>query len=56
MEKNQVREDQIRNMKTVGPEYEYLVQIINLLYRQVTIPSLSFSFSHMIDAFLITRN
>lgn len=38
MEKNQVREDQIRNMKTVGPEYEYLVQIINLLYRQVKFP------------------
>ncbi|KAG0169007.1 hypothetical protein DFQ30_004059 [Apophysomyces sp. BC1015] len=34
-ELNKVREDQIRNMKNVGPEYEYLVQIINLLYRQL---------------------
>ncbi|KAI8381151.1 uncharacterized protein BYT42DRAFT_565449 [Radiomyces spectabilis] len=32
---NQLKEDQIRKMKTVGPEYEYLVQMINLLYRQL---------------------
>ncbi|KAI9318542.1 hypothetical protein BX666DRAFT_1929085 [Dichotomocladium elegans] len=34
-EMNKTRGDQIRKMKTVGPEYEYLVQIINLLYRQL---------------------
>lgn len=27
--------DQIRKMKNVGPEYEYLVQVVNLLYRQL---------------------
>ena len=32
---NQMRNDQIRKMNNVGPEYEYLVQMINLLYRQV---------------------
>ncbi|SAM09136.1 hypothetical protein [Absidia glauca] len=30
-----VRNDQIRQMKNVGPEYEYLVQMIHLLYRQI---------------------
>ncbi|KAF7728099.1 hypothetical protein EC973_006614 [Apophysomyces ossiformis] len=34
-ELNKLRDDQIRKMKNVGPEYEYLVQIINLLYRQL---------------------
>ncbi|KAI7869034.1 hypothetical protein BDF14DRAFT_1787237 [Spinellus fusiger] len=34
-ELNQLRDDQIRQMKNVGPEYEYLVQIVNLLYRQL---------------------
>ncbi|ORY93556.1 hypothetical protein BCR43DRAFT_497139 [Syncephalastrum racemosum] len=34
-EMNQMRDDQIRKMKNVGPEYEYLVQMINLLYRQL---------------------
>ncbi|KAL0088006.1 hypothetical protein J3Q64DRAFT_1723579 [Phycomyces blakesleeanus] len=34
-ELNQLKEDQIRQMKNVGPEYEYLVQIVNLLYRQL---------------------
>ncbi|KAI9491590.1 hypothetical protein BDB00DRAFT_832097 [Zychaea mexicana] len=34
-EMNQMRNDQIRKMKNVGPEYEYLVQMINLLYRQL---------------------
>lgn len=27
--------EQIRKMTNVGPEYEYLVQVINLLYRQL---------------------
>ncbi|KAI8340867.1 hypothetical protein BC941DRAFT_511166 [Chlamydoabsidia padenii] len=30
-----MRDDQIRQMKNVGPEYEYLVQMIHLLYRQI---------------------
>ncbi|OBZ80970.1 hypothetical protein A0J61_10982 [Choanephora cucurbitarum] len=32
---NHVQQDQIRQMKNVGPEYEYLVQVIHLLYRQL---------------------
>ncbi|KAI8049446.1 uncharacterized protein B0P05DRAFT_563735 [Gilbertella persicaria] len=32
---NSFKQDQIRQMKNVGPEYEYLVQVINLLYRQL---------------------
>ncbi|KAL1934587.1 hypothetical protein VTP01DRAFT_6769 [Rhizomucor pusillus] len=32
---NRLRDEQIRKMTTVGPEYEYLVQIVNLLYRQI---------------------
>ncbi|CAO3599587.1 unnamed protein product [Absidia cylindrospora] len=34
-ELHSVRDDQIRQMKNVGPEYEYLVQMIHLLYRQI---------------------
>ncbi|CAO3613424.1 unnamed protein product [Cunninghamella echinulata] len=30
-----LKNDQIRQMKNVGPEYEYLVQMIHLLYRQL---------------------
>ncbi|CAO3636383.1 unnamed protein product [Cunninghamella blakesleeana] len=30
-----LKNDHIRQMKNVGPEYEYLVQIIHLLYRQL---------------------
>jgi CTP synthase (UTP-ammonia lyase) len=33
---NHFQTDQVLAMKTVGPEYEYLVQMINLLHRQVT--------------------
>ncbi|KAI8363853.1 hypothetical protein EDC96DRAFT_511974 [Choanephora cucurbitarum] len=32
---NHVQQDQIRQMKNVGPEYEYLVQVIHVLYRQL---------------------
>ncbi|KAI8336651.1 hypothetical protein BC941DRAFT_376498 [Chlamydoabsidia padenii] len=32
---NQFQTDQVLAMKTVGPEYEYLVQMINLLHRQI---------------------
>ncbi|KAI8089596.1 uncharacterized protein BX664DRAFT_280669 [Halteromyces radiatus] len=32
---NQFQSDQVLSMKTVGPEYEYLVQMINLLHRQI---------------------
>ncbi|RUS12792.1 hypothetical protein BC937DRAFT_87014, partial [Endogone sp. FLAS-F59071] len=31
---NQIREDVIIKMNAVGPEYEYLVQMVNLLHRQ----------------------
>ncbi|KAG2196082.1 hypothetical protein INT46_011267 [Mucor plumbeus] len=34
-ELNNIKMDQIRKMKDVGPEYEYLVQVVNLLYRQL---------------------
>ncbi|CEP14186.1 hypothetical protein [Parasitella parasitica] len=34
-ELNNIKMDQIRKMKNVGPEYEYLVQVINLMYRQL---------------------
>ncbi|KAI8099581.1 uncharacterized protein BX664DRAFT_321648 [Halteromyces radiatus] len=34
-ELHSLRADQIRQMKNVGPEYEYLVQMIHLLYRQI---------------------
>lgn len=30
-----LKQEQITQMKSVGPEYEYLVQMINLLHRQV---------------------
>src|SRR4051794_22390906 len=36
-EVNQIREDAIIKMNAVGPEYEYLVQMVNLLHRQVII-------------------
>ncbi|KAG0183203.1 hypothetical protein DFQ29_008563 [Apophysomyces sp. BC1021] len=32
---NQWRQDQITKMQSVGPEYEYLVQTVNLLRRQI---------------------
>ncbi|SAL97422.1 hypothetical protein [Absidia glauca] len=32
---NHFQTDQVLAMKTVGPEYEYLVQMINLLHRQI---------------------
>ncbi|CAO3608931.1 unnamed protein product [Cunninghamella echinulata] len=32
---NQFHTDQVLQMKNVGPEYEYLVQMINLLHRQI---------------------
>ncbi|KAI8069360.1 hypothetical protein BC940DRAFT_297555 [Gongronella butleri] len=34
-ELNSLRDDPIRQMRSVGPEYEYLVQMIHLLYRQI---------------------
>ncbi|CAO3609419.1 unnamed protein product [Mucor fragilis] len=34
-ELNNIKMEQIRKMTNVGPEYEYLVQVINLLYRQL---------------------
>ncbi|KAL9559009.1 hypothetical protein PS6_001001 [Mucor atramentarius] len=34
-ELNNIKMEQIRKMANVGPEYEYLVQVINLLYRQL---------------------
>ncbi|KAL9560036.1 hypothetical protein MBANPS3_000151 [Mucor bainieri] len=34
-ELNNIKMEQIRKMINVGPEYEYLVQVINLLYRQL---------------------
>jgi hypothetical protein len=34
-ELNRFREEEIIKLKSVGPEYEYLVQMINLLHRQV---------------------
>ncbi|GAA5816151.1 hypothetical protein MFLAVUS_009677 [Mucor flavus] len=34
-ELNNIKTDQIRKMKQVGPEYEYLVQVIHLLYKQL---------------------
>lgn len=36
-EVNQIREDAIIKMNAVGPEYEYLVQMVNLLHRQVIV-------------------
>lgn len=30
-----LKQEQITQMKSVGPEYEFLVQMINLLHRQV---------------------
>lgn len=41
-ELNRFREEEIIKLKSVGPEYEYLVQLINLLHRQVNIFSCSF--------------
>lgn len=35
-ELNHHREEEIIKLKSVGPEYEYLVQMINLLHRQVS--------------------
>ncbi|KAI7862833.1 uncharacterized protein EV154DRAFT_396268, partial [Mucor mucedo] len=35
VELDNIKKDQIKKMKNVGPEYEYLVQVINLLYRQL---------------------
>jgi hypothetical protein len=35
-ELNRHREDEVIKLKSVGPEYEYLVQMINLLQRQVS--------------------
>ncbi|CAO3598192.1 unnamed protein product [Absidia cylindrospora] len=32
---NQYQTDQVVSMKSVGPEYEYLVQMINVLHRQI---------------------
>ncbi|CAO3624350.1 unnamed protein product [Cunninghamella blakesleeana] len=32
---NQLQDDQVLQMKNVGPEYEYLVQMLNLLHRQI---------------------
>jgi hypothetical protein len=32
---NQYKQQDIHQMKQVGPEYEYLVQVIHLLYRQL---------------------
>ncbi|KAI8642192.1 hypothetical protein BD408DRAFT_432621 [Parasitella parasitica] len=34
-ELNNIKMDQIRKMKDMGPEYEYLVQVVNLMYRQL---------------------
>ncbi|KAJ2962172.1 hypothetical protein NQZ79_g2676 [Umbelopsis isabellina] len=34
-ELNRFREEEIIKLKSVGPEYEYLVQMINLLHRQI---------------------
>jgi hypothetical protein len=34
-ELNRLKEEEIIKLKSVGPEYEYLVQLINLLHRQV---------------------
>jgi predicted HTH domain antitoxin len=36
-ELNDYKQNQILKMKSVGPEYEFLVQMINLLQRQVSI-------------------
>lgn len=30
-----IKQDHIRDMTQVGPEYEYLVQVVNILYRQL---------------------
>jgi hypothetical protein len=35
-ELNRFREEEVIKLKSVGPEYEYLVQMINLLHRQVS--------------------
>jgi predicted HTH domain antitoxin len=36
-ELNDYKQNQILKMKSVGPEYEFLVQMVNLLQRQVSI-------------------
>lgn len=35
------KREQIMQMKSVGPEYEYLVQMVNLLHRQVNMEQIS---------------
>jgi CTP synthase (UTP-ammonia lyase) len=45
---NHFQTDQVLAMKTVGPEYEYLVQMINLLHRQVKGERITLVF-HKID-------
>ncbi|KAI8992673.1 hypothetical protein BDB01DRAFT_779253 [Pilobolus umbonatus] len=35
-ELNNIKYDEMKKMKNVGPEYEYLVQMIHLLYKQIS--------------------
>lgn len=41
-EMEKFKQEQIAQMKNVGPEYEFLVQMVNVLHRQVSLSDLLF--------------
>lgn len=49
----QYKQEQITKMKSVGPEYEFLVQMVNLLHRQVRCQSLSVEANRCIELGLL---